>query len=83
MTIYRDVVFLQGEDADPYLRMIDEGDAEAVYHEFIQWDMDDDFLHESEEPSWGSSDSVLRFGDYALSYNSALSYIGLTHCCTV
>jgi hypothetical protein len=77
MTTYFEIIFLQGDAAREPLALLDEqGEGAAIDH-LARWD----FGHESEHsPSfkpWGVCDNVYRQGEYVLSYNTRLEYIGL------
>lgn len=78
---YCSIVFMQSdtEDVKEPLRILEENGLEAVIDYLSQWD----FGGESEydipigDP-WGKSDTIYRKGNYVLSYNLGLGYIGLS-----
>lgn len=77
MRTYTLIVFLQGEDADEPLAILDSQGESAAIDYLAQWDYGDageDF----DEPSSGTDDDVHETDDgYRLSYNTRLGYIGL------
>ena len=74
--VYVEVVFMQGEDANEALNVLDEqGEAAAIDH-LAQWDNGDEGETRG-TPSAGSQDVTYRDGRYLLTYNRALGYIGL------
>ena len=73
---YERIVFMQGEDADEALAILDEQGRCAAIDYLCQWDCGDGGdIHD--EPGNGSSDHVYRKDGYRLSYNPAIGYIGL------
>ena len=81
--MYSRIVFLQGEEADEPLRILDESGQDAAIEYLAGWDYgDDDDTHD--EAASGDDDDVYEtspigpLGDrYRLSYNTRLGYIGL------
>lgn len=72
-----DVVFMQGEE---YSDIADMGLDEMVDY-LSQWDYGDetDAAHTHEhEHLWGSADAVTVVGEYVLSQNHRLGYVGLS-----
>jgi hypothetical protein len=71
------VVFLQGEEADEALAVLDERGEEAALSYLADWHYPGE--HETaDEPGAGSSDDVYDDGTgYRLTYNRGLGYIGL------
>lgn len=75
-TTYQRIVFMQGEEADEPLRILDEQGEEAAIEFLAQWDMEPG--EEFSEPASGDSDDVYETDDgFRLSYNTRLGYIGL------
>lgn len=76
---YEDVVFLQGPDADEYLKLIDDSGADAAINA-----LSTNFYHPGEHrkekanPA-GSSDQTFESSDgkFILSWNKGLGYVGL------
>lgn len=75
--MYYEIVFLQGDEARETLAILDnEGENAAISH-LAQWDFGGKSEHSPTGKPWGTSDHVVRDGDYFLSYNLRLGYIGL------
>ena len=74
--LYERIVFMQGEDADETLAILDEHGTDAAITHLLQWDNGDggDFHC---DPVAGKQDTVVRRNPYILTYNMALNYIGL------
>lgn len=78
------VVFLQGDEADRALRILDEsGPADAVDY-LTQWDYGDETTLASltygyvyDQPGEGTNDQVMTCGDYALVVNTGIGYVSL------
>ena len=78
------VVFLQGDEADRPLRILDElGHVDAVDY-LAQWDYGDETTQAAlengyvyDEPGEGTNDQVAISGDYALVVNPHLGYVSL------
>lgn len=81
--VYRNIVFLQGDEADEALNILDEDGTEAAFNHLLdtyEGTGPDDYT--DDEP-WGESDDIEDFetrdgAKYVLSYNAGLGYIGLT-----
>ena len=91
-TRYARIVFLQGEEADEVLDKLErwEGGNSVVYHghtdetvaaaveHLAQWDFGDESEHDvHDEPAAGPHDRTETVGDYVMSWNLGLSYVGL------
>lgn len=73
---YQEIIFAQSDDADEPLQILnDDGPAAAVDY-LAQWDNGDDG-EVRDEMSAGSSDGTEEVGEYLLTYNTRLGYIGL------
>lgn len=77
---YRDIVFMQGEEAEEALRILrDDGEEEAIRY-LSQWDNGDEGGGEIHPvPNWGGDDDTyanLENG-YILAWNDRAGYIGL------
>ena len=78
------VVFLQGDEADRPLRILDElGHVDAVNY-LAQWDYGDETTQAAlengyvyNEPGEGTNDQVVTSGEYALVVNSHIGYVSL------
>lgn len=78
-TKYETIVYMQGDDARPYLEKLENGGSDehkAVIEELKQWETGEGEV--SEDKPWGSKDEWWEEGDYVLSYNNHLDYISLT-----
>jgi hypothetical protein len=75
-TTYQRIVFLQGEEADEPLAILDRDGEEAALDYLAQWDYGD-AGEEFDEPASGTSDYVFESDHYRLSWNVRLGYIGL------
>ena len=76
--IYLNIVFMQPDsaDADEPLRILDEMGEHAALEYLTQWDYGDAY-EENDESQAGRDDTIYREGDYLMSYNTRLGYIGL------
>lgn len=73
---YQRIVFMQGEEADEPLAILDNDGTEAAVEFLAQWDMEPG--EEFNEPASGDSDDVYETDDgLRLSWNTRLGYIGL------
>ncbi len=72
---YQRIVFMQGEEADEPLAILEEHGTDAAIEFLAQWDMEPG--EEFDEPSSGTDDDVYECDSYRLSYNTRLGYIGL------
>lgn len=79
------VVFLQGEEAEPVLDVIDRQGPDAGIAFLAGWDMGEETVNDAMEngyvyntPPAGTNDKVAEQGEYALTYNPAMTYVGLT-----
>lgn len=84
MNAFHSIVFLDGDEAEEPLRILEEDGVASAALYLSAWDYGGDSEHSpSELPPWGSSDSVSGFlqvpgaGRYILSWNKRLGYIGL------
>ncbi|MDN5759786.1 MAG: hypothetical protein L0H59_14885 [Tomitella sp.] len=78
------VVFLQGEEADQVLDLIDRDGADSAITHLAQWDFGDETTDAALEngyvydaPPTGALDRVVTEGDYALTYNPAMGHVSL------
>ena len=78
MTIER-IVFVQGDEADEPLSILDIDGTEAAIEYLARWHYPGE--HElAQEPAAGSSDDVFETDDgFVLTWNMRLGYIGLEH----
>lgn len=76
MARYQRIVFLQGEEADEALAILDNDGTEAAIDYLAQWDYGD-AGETFDEPANGSDDDVFEDEHYRMSWNSRIGYIGL------
>lgn len=85
--IYCTVVFYQNDfDTKEPFEILNEQGEDAVIEYLAQWDFGAESEHcmnASVSKPWGLSDTTYRKGDYILSYNEPLDYIGLTRKLTI
>ncbi|WP_408905944.1 hypothetical protein [Microbacterium mcarthurae (nom. nud.)] len=79
------VAFLQGEEADAVLDLIDRDGAEAAIAHLSGYDygeetsqaaLENGYVYEDQPPT-GSTERTIQDGGYALTYNHALGHVGL------
>src|SRR5699024_4043396 len=84
------VVFLQGEEADDVLELIDRDGPDAGIEHLTGFDygaettdaaLDNGYVYD--EPSTGALDRVVTEGDFALTYNPAMGHVSLLRAHTV
>lgn len=73
---YANIVFMQGSEADEPLDILNNDGPEALLAYLQQWDYGE-YYDVSDEPSAGSGDRTIEMGEYIISYNSRIGYIGL------
>jgi len=84
MNKYYSIVFINDYDDEYVSRILDElrqiGDTsekeKRLYEHLLQWD-NGEYCEEQERPFYGTSDNVVHFNEYILSYNTRLGYAGL------
>jgi hypothetical protein len=74
---YYEIVFLQGENAEEPLKILDDKGEDAAIKYLEQWDYGSEMEHTPEEQPWGDGDETFEKDDYVMSWNSRLGYIGL------
>lgn len=78
---YNSIVFLSDvSNNNPELEQIIEAEgfnSEKVLAYLTQWDCGESEDLSDDEP-WGTDDETFKHGNYVVSYNSRLNYIGLT-----
>jgi hypothetical protein len=76
---YENIVFMQGNDADEAMEILDLQGQDALLEYLLQWDTGAGAL--SETPPWGTGDHQVIFPEkdthLVLSHNTSLSYCGL------
>ena len=73
---YLQIVFMQGDDAREPLAILDKQGESAALDFLSEWDYGD-ACPTNNEPNAGTSDTVYKQGNYLLTYNTGLGYIGL------
>jgi hypothetical protein len=74
---YANIVFMQGDQAEEPLQILNEkGDSELVAY-LSQWD-NGEYYDLTDHVPWGKSDTVKYIGEYILTYNTPLGYVGLS-----
>ena len=79
---YRNVIFLQGSEAVPYIELLNEKGSKYVMEELFDHDYGEGEI--TEEKPWGKADDLWEWKDsnskehWMLSYNQDLDYISLT-----
>jgi hypothetical protein len=74
---YQRVVFMQGEEAEEPLRILDEGGVGAALDHLCEWWDGSEDGETSDTPASGTEDDVHRAGEWRLTWNTSLGYIGL------
>lgn len=74
--MYQNIVFLQEHEAIEAVDILLRDGREAALDYLLQWECGEGG-DETETPPWGSEDHTYRFGDYFVSYNPRIPYIGL------
>lgn len=77
MAKYLEIVFIQNEEAETPLKILEEQGEDAAMNYLRQWDYGDEDGEIYDENPGGSSDSVYRKGNYVMTYNTSLGYVGL------
>lgn len=74
---YASIVFMQGDEAEEPLKILDEKGGDAVIDYLSEWD-NGEYYDISDTTGAGSSDRTVKKGDYIVSYNTSIGYIGLS-----
>ena len=86
MQEYLNIVFIQNEEAEEPLNILEEQGEGAALQYLRQWDYGEDDGEAYDENPGGSGDFIYREGNYMMTYNTSLGYIGLckiiTSACT-
>jgi hypothetical protein len=77
MNTYFQIISMQGHQASEVLPIIENQGEQAAIDFLSQWDFGGESEHSPEPAPWGSEDRLYRSGDYVLSYNLPLGYVGL------
>lgn len=73
---YASIVFLQGDEAVEALEILENDGEQAVLDYLMQWDYGE-YDEVRDESGRGTDDDSFTSGDYVVSYNNRLGYIGL------
>ena len=78
MAEIENIVFMQGEEAEEVLEMLEKEGEEHTLNYLAEWH--DPGMHETRE-CWGTGehDYYYENGNYRLSWSTRLGYIGLEH----
>lgn len=78
------VIFLQGDEADTVLELIDRNGPDAGIEHLSQWDYGEETTGAAlengyvyDKPPSGPADKVATAGEYTLTYNAPLGHVGL------
>ena len=76
--MYEEIIFLQGEEANEALQILEDKGEEGLLKHLMQWHYPGE--HETCEgnPS-GNADNEFDDNNYKLSYNEGLGYVGLAY----
>ena len=74
---YRNIVFVQGEEAEKVLNILDKQGEEAALNYLLQWNYGDSPEEEREDQPWGNSDIIYKKDNFVMSYNEKIGYAGL------
>lgn len=77
MSKYLNIVFIQNEEAAEPLKILEEQGESAALRYLRQWDYGENDGEIYDENPGGSGDSTYREGNYIMTYNTSLEYIGL------
>lgn len=79
------IVFLQGEEADPVMEIIDRQGTDAAIAYLASWDYGEETVRNAMENGYvyddapqSAADRLATSGDYALTYSPDLNYVGLS-----
>jgi hypothetical protein len=77
-TKYEEIVYMQGDDAEEALTILQDQGEEACLEHLKQWDNGDASDFSGDGVPWGKDDELI-FGEggYIVSYNPHLDYIAL------
>lgn len=77
--IIQEIIFLQCEDANEAMNILDEHGSKGLFNHLLQWDNGDSVERTISNiyDIIGSNDTVKYFSDYIVTYNTYLNYVGL------
>ena len=74
---YQTIVFMQGDDADETLEILEEeSEMSALQHLLFNYENEIEDI--TEEQPWGQSDKLFLHNDLVLSWNTGIPYVSLT-----
>lgn len=76
MTQYSHIVFMQDSEGHDVIDRMDTESPEEIVDYLAQWDYGDDY-DVRDTPSAGEWDDTMVVGEYLLTWNSRLGYVGL------
>ena len=77
MPQFLNIVFIQNENAAEPLKILEEQGESAALQYLCQWDYAENDGETYDENPRGSGDFVYHEGNYIMTYNTSLGYIGL------
>ena len=77
MQKFQEIVFIQGEEAEEPLEILDKHGESSALQYLKQWDYGENDGEIYDEIPAGSNDSTYREDCYIMNYNTSLGYIGL------
>ena len=78
---YASIVFLQGDQAEEVFNILHKKGEKEAYNYLLQWNCGDSPIEENTNVGftpWGLTDELYEEGNYVMSYNNTIGYIGLT-----
>lgn len=82
MTIWHDIVFMEGDNADEALDILDEHGLDALWDYVMQWETDGEGHQTRDHDPAGADDERDERVDgaytYTLAWHHGLRYVGLT-----
>lgn len=73
--VYREIVFLQGSEADESIEILNNQGKEAAIQHLANYDCGEGNIRES--APWGTSDQIFQTGQYIMAVNANIPYISL------
>ena len=73
---YARIVFMQGDEAEEPLDILNRHGESAALKYLLQWD-NSDYGDVDDRPGAGTGDRIYKKGDYIMNYNTRIGYIGL------
>lgn len=73
---YANIVFMQGQEAEEVIDILNSQGEEAALRHLQQWDNGE--YHDISDYPFGKSDKLFKSGDYIMGYNTGIPYVGLS-----